>query len=591
MDVWSFADRYLRPYKVKNNEIIPELCPYCKGGQHHDKGTFALNISKLTYNCARGKCSKTGTFRQLCNDFGEEADRMEIWDSYKPQKTFKKPETRIEPLIDSARSYLRLRKISDKTMDAYKVGSDNKGNIVFPFYRNGDLVFVKFRPARKLEKGERKAWREADTEPILFGMDLCNPDYPLCIFEGEIDAMSGHEAGIPNCVSVPSGAEDLTWLDTCFEWLRQFKAVYLFGDNDDPGKEMIQKLTVRLSDYRLFIVSHPCKDCNELLYREGPEAVKRAYDNAKEVPVYGLIDLADVKPLDVKNIPSVKSNIPGLDSKIGGFLMGDLSVWTGKRGEGKSTLLGQLMLEAVDAGEKVCAYSGELRADRFQYWINLQAAGKNHISTYFDSDKGKDVYYIPKETLELIKEWYRGKFWIYDNTIADSTEETSILQVFEYAAKRYDCRVFLIDNLMSARYNTDSEANYYRAQSNFVGKLVEFANKYNVHVHLVCHPRKTNASLDNDDVSGTADITNRAANVFSLEKLKEEDQVKHGCDIALKILKNRWEGATGLIGLNYCQISRRLYVPSIGNNRVYGWEKSEPTRNWWERVEDESLPF
>ena len=109
-------------------------------------------------------------------------------------------------------------------------------------------------------------------------------------FEGEIDAMSGHEAGIPNCVSVPSGAEDLTWLDTCFEWLRQFKAVYLFGDNDDPGKEMIQKLTVRLSDYRLFIVSHPCKDCNELLYREGPEAVKRAYDNAKEVPVYGLID-------------------------------------------------------------------------------------------------------------------------------------------------------------------------------------------------------------------------------------------------------------------------------------------------------------
>ena len=139
--------------------------------------------------------------------------------------------------------------------------------------------------------------------------------------------MSGHEAGIPNCkCTIRRRGFDLA--DTCFEWLRQFKAVYLFGDNDDPGKEMIQKLTVRLSDYRLFIVSHPCKDCNELLYREGPEAVKRAYDNAKEVPVYGLIDLADVKPLDVKNIPSVKSNIPGLDSKIGGFLMGDLSVWT-----------------------------------------------------------------------------------------------------------------------------------------------------------------------------------------------------------------------------------------------------------------------
>lgn len=591
MDIWTFADRYLRPYKVKNDEIIPDLCPYCKGGQHRDKGTFALNISKLTFNCQRGKCGKTGTFRQLCADFGEEADRMDVWNVHKQQRVYKKPETKVNPLQEKARDYLKLRKISERTMEAYKIGCDDKGNIVFPYYRNGELVFVKFRPARKIEKGERKMWREADTEPILFGMDLCGPEKPLCIFEGETDAMSGYEAGIPNCVSVPSGAEDLTWLDTCFEWLQQFKTIYLFGDNDDPGRDMIQKLIVRLSDHRLFIVHHPYKDANELLYREGPEAVKQAYDNANEVPVYGLIDLADVKPLDIRNIPSVRSGIPALDSKIGGFLMGDVSVWTGKRGEGKSTLLGQLLLEAVDSGEKVCAYSGELRADRFQYWINLQAAGQKHILSYYDPDKDRTVYYVGKEVLERIKEWYRGKFWLYDNTIADSTEETSILKVFEYAAKRYDCKVFLIDNLMTARYNTDNEQNYYRAQSNFVGQLVEFANRYNVHVHLVCHPRKTNASIESDDVSGTADITNRASNVFALEKLNEEDRLKHGCDVALRILKNRWEGVSGLIGLNYCNISRRLYVPSIGNNKVYGWESTKPTRYWWEQIDDDSLPF
>ena len=592
MEPLDFADRYLKPYKLKGDEIIPQLCPFCKGGEHHDKETFALNARKLTYNCVRGKCSETGTFRQLCVEFGEEVNRVDVR-SYKARRTYKKPETKIHEKGQQVEEYLKLRKIRYSTAEAYRIGDDGKGNIIFPFYKNDELVFVKFRPSRKLKKGEKKAWREADTEPVLFGMDLCDTNKPLCIFEGEIDAMSGHEAGIPNCVSVPSGAEDMTWLDTCYEWLQQYKSIYLYGDNDEPGKEMIRKLTVKLSDHRLHIVEHPYKDCNELLYRDGAEAVRAAYDAAKEIPIHGLISLADVKPLDIKNIPSVKSNIPGLDSRTGGFLMGDLSVWTGKRGEGKSTLLGQMMLESVNEGEKVCVYSGELRPDRFQYWVNLQAAGKSNISSYYDANKGREVFYIEREKLEQIREWYSGKFWLYDNSICEDTEETSILKVFEYAAKRYDCRVFMVDNLMTARYNTNNEANYYRAQSSFVGQLVEFANRFNVHVHLVAHPRKTNGALDNDDVSGTGDITNRAANVFALERLKEEDQAKYDCEVALKILKNRWEGATGTIGLNFCKVSKRLFVPSAGNNRTYGWEQSEPVNlKWWEKdSKDGEFPF
>ncbi len=582
MDHWTFANRHLRPYKTKGDEIIPRLCPYCGGGKNgRDIETFALNHQKNIFNCKRGSCGKSGTFYQLCRDFGEESDRLDIHTSYNTRRTYKKPETEVKTLTSQAEDYLKLRKISRGTMEAYGIGCDNQGNITFPYYENGELTFIKFRPARKLQKGERKAWREADTKPILFGMDLCNPEYPLCIFEGEIDALSGHEAGIPNSVSVPSGAEDLTWIDTCYEWLQQFNPIYLYGDNDEPGREMVQKLIVKLSDCRLYVVEHDYKDANELLYREGKEAVKLAYDKAKELPVYGLVNLADVVPLDINNVPAVKSNIPGLDSLTGGFLMGDLSVWTGKRGEGKSTLLGQLMLEAIECGEKVCCYSGELRADRFQYWINLQAAGKE-IKSYYDDYRQRDIYYLEKSILDRIKAWYDQEFWLYDNAIAQASEESSILKVFEYAAKRYDCKVFLIDNLMTARYNTDIDVNYYRAQSNFVGQLVEFANKYNVHVHLVAHPRKTSGSLDNDDVSGTADITNRAANVFSLERVKEGDKLQLGCDSVLKILKNRSEGATGFIGLNYCPISRRLYVPSLGNNREYSWAKCEQEilRRW-----------
>jgi twinkle protein len=278
----------------------------------------------------------------------------------------------------------------------------------------------------------------------------------------------------------------------------------------------------------------------------------------------------------VTNIERVKSNITWLDKAIGGFLMGELSVWTGKRGQGKSTLLGQLMLEAIDQNVKVCAYSGELRKDRFQYWVNLQAAGAENVHQYHDTFREKDVPFVPKEVQEKIKKWYDEKFYLYDNDISGvATEESSILKIFGYAAKRYDCKVFLIDNLMTANFEFNNEKDYYRAQSNFIGTLKEFANQYNVHVHLVAHPRKTQGELSNDDISGSGDITNRADNVFSLDRTSDQEKAESNVDVIFKVLKNRSEGVEDKIGLNYCKYSRRLYLPTQGNVSRYGWEKQQ----------------
>ena len=44
MDELEFARAYLGDFKLKGQEIVPRYCPYCRGGQHGDKETFALNI-------------------------------------------------------------------------------------------------------------------------------------------------------------------------------------------------------------------------------------------------------------------------------------------------------------------------------------------------------------------------------------------------------------------------------------------------------------------------------------------------------------------------------------------------------------------
>lgn len=570
MQPLDFAGKHLKDYRVKDAEIIPTYCPFCQGGKNKDKYTFALNMDNLTYNCKRGNCNKQGTFYQLCKAFGEVADTG--YERKQPKKIYKKPETERKSLTKKALEYIKSRGISQESIEKRQVVSDCKGNIVFPYYENKELVMLKFRKPEKYKGKGMKAWRSKGGKPILWGVDLCDTTKPLIITEGEYDAMALDTVGIENVVSVPSGAEDLTWIDESWDFLQGFNKIILFGDNDEAGQKMIKNIIVRLGEDKCFVAEFEGKDANELLYRQGAGAIKEAIKNAKLPKIEGLLNLADIAPLDISNLERVKSNIRWLDGAVGGFAMGELSVWTGKRGEGKSTFLGQMLIEAIEQSFNVCAYSGELRADYFQYWIHLQMAGKDSITKYFDEVRGREIAYIDKETVRKLKAWYNGRFWLYDNSYTgNNAENRGILKIFEYAAKRYNCKVFLVDNLMTSKFDTGNDSNYYRQQSNFVGELVNFAKSYNVHIHLVAHPRKTKETLSNDEISGTGDITNRADNVFSITI----DRSGSGLNTILKVLKCRNDGSQvdERVGLLFDRDCKRFYLESepISLFRKYNW--------------------
>lgn len=569
MNCFDFARRHFGEFKTHGSELIPKLCPYCHGGSKANKETFALNFENKTFNCKRGSCGKQGHFTQLCKDFGEQADRDEQYYEVPRMKSFKKPESKVETATEKVENYLKIRGFSKATWERYGVGEHN-GAIAFPYKEKGETVLMKFRKPEKYTGNGMKAWREEGGKSVLWGMDLCDITKPLVITEGEYDTLALAECGIENVVSVPSGASDLTWIDNCWDWLHQFEKIIFWGDNDEPGKKMVQDCILRLGQDRCYLVTSQYKDANESLFKAGREITAVEVELAKPVPVYGLLDLADIIPVDVIHSPKVKSGISSIDADIQGFLMGELSVWSGKSGQGKSTLLGQVLLNAVEVGESVCAYSGELRADRFQYWVNLQAAGRENIIPYKDASGGKEYGVLRQEIVKQIREWYRGKFWLYDNSIADNGEETSVLKVFQYAAKRYGCKVFLVDNLMTSRFTARNDNDFYRAQSNFVGELVHFAKAYGVHVHLVAHPRKTSGKLGKDDISGTADINNRADNVFTVDRAGENEPLS----ASVTILKNRSFGIQDQeYGLHFDTLSKRFWgqTDTIGEGFAFGW--------------------
>ena len=588
----EFAQRHITQYRIKNKQIQAQRCPYCRGGEHGDKYTFAMNKDTGVYNCKRGKCGVVGTFNKLLLDFGEGGINV------KTEKKFKPSKATITPVTDSVFAYIKLRGITPETVRALSIGADGKGNIVFPFFRKDKQVAAKYRPARKLKPSEPKMWREEGTDTTaLFGITDNTKDNTLIITEGEFDCAAVYEATKRNVVSVPNGSQDFGWVEANWDTLESFKRIILCGDNDDAGREMIEKLVPKLGEWRCAVVEIPetCKDANEVLVRHGKDYLRAIINEAKDVNISGILKLADVPALDLNQISKVPSGISGLDKSIGGFMMGQVSVWTGVNSSGKSTFLGQVLLEAINNDFSVCAFSGELPAPLFRYWIELQAAGRANIKHRHDPATDSNDPFVPAQTSQNIREWYRDKFYLYDNTGAITAD--AVMKVFEYAARRYDCKVFFADNLMML---VTGYEDYYRNQSDFIKKAANFCKKFDCHMHIVAHPRKAEGRITKMDIAGSGDITNLADNVFALHRITEEEREDKKmirfaeCDALLDVFKNRFRGRQEItIGMKFDKDSKRFYqaTDETALTKNYGWDKSGLGNDWMPYSEQEVLPF
>lgn len=514
------AQKHFGEWRIRNGQLVAEYCPFCHGGASGDKETFAVGLENGAYNCMRGSCNASGSIKDLLAHFGEEAPAnfAPIAFAKKKKRVELPPEDMLHPLTEEIITYFASRMISEQTLRDFRIASDDRGNIVFPFYRGGTLTYVKYRVPRAHRKEDGpKEWQMKNTEPILFGMDQASFKKPLVITEGECDALSVYEAGYHNVVSVPCGCENMAWLDTCKDWLDNFPQFILMGDSDGPGMRMVSNLVEELGKDRCMVPpEYPqiiiggkignriCKDPNEILYCYGPQGLMDVINQCEEAPVEGVLDLADVPRRNWATVPKVYTRIPRLDSLIGGLAESTVTILSGRRGEGKSTISGTFLLNGIDQGYNVCLYSGELDASEVREWIMLQATERRYVGVCRDPDTGELSPEVPVKVEERISDWLRGHFYLYDNSIVHNKSETeAVLETFAICARRYGCKLFVIDNLMSILRSPDEEN---KAQARFTAEVKAFALKYHVAVVMVCHPRKEKEGtrFSNDSVSGSS---------------------------------------------------------------------------------------
>lgn len=303
-----------------------------------------------------------------------------------------------------------------------------------------------------------------------------------------------------------------------------------------------------------------------------------------------------IKTIDTSQIVRIKTGIRELDGKLGGCKKGELSIWSGGNGSGKSTMLSQIALEAIDQGYNAALFSGELTQGRVKDWLTLQAAGRQNNLL---SGNGLS-YYTPNAVKEHIDAWIDDKLWVYDNDFG--AKVGGIVADFKAHIDQFKTDIVIIDNLMSLDLS-ELKGEKYDRQTQLVLQLASLAKQYDVHIHFVCHPRKPTGFLRKADISGTADLTNAADNIFMMHRVNQDFKKQAGdfigkleaddlakFDNVVEIMKNRDIGVIDeFVGLYYEPQSKRL-LNEKHENRMYGWEY-DYSREAFENAMNQELPF
>lgn len=598
-DLFGFISFIGAETKQKGKDILFRYCPKCGNNcPKDDEWKFGVNWKTGAFGCLRGSCGYHGHFVELCRDFGYRIG-IEAEQEYTkfPQPT---AERRIV-VRDSALAYLSGRGISKEIAEKYQVTAfENRPNVLwFPFFNEyGKLVYAKFRKMDyRKGRDKNKEWTQTGGQPILFGMSVCSGFGTVVITEGQLDSLSVAEAfkgadSAPDAFcSVPNGCNAFTWIPNCLDWLKRFDTVIVFGDMEHGHMSLLETIVKRI----------PCKikavrqedylgekDANDILQSFGAEAVRRCVLNAEEQSISNVKELADVQYIDITKLPKVSTGIFELDKALrGGICFGQVCLLTGKRGDGKSTFMSNLFADAIDQGIGCFAYSGELPNFHFKQWLNCQLAGNDHMSAR-QNDFGETEYFLDSGTDKKISEWYRGKAFIYDRAIIDGDELESLTDTIKKVVSRKNVKLICIDNLMTAMDIVDNQNNLYLAQSNFVRQLKDIAMDFDVAIILVAHPRKAgkeeSGTFDNDEVSGSSNITDRVDIVLNYSRAKE------GADYSslLQVSKNRLSGTLKLgkdaIPLNYSAKTKRVSGTRC-LPKHYGWEQDP------QPVDDIDVPF
>jgi twinkle protein len=569
-------------------------CPQCSDGRKNkaDK-PLSVNITTGEYNCHN--CGFKGNVRSL--------------DRKIDKRKYEKPPQDVLKNIwlkEQAVNWFANRGISKATLNKFMIyckqewmpqTQKEESCICFPYFRDGEMVNIKFRDARKSFKLVK------DAELIFYNLNTIGEKKHCIITEGEIDCMSVYESGfgiepIANddgvlaneefskwcVVSVPNGAskgnQRMEYLDNCSDWFIGLHEIIIATDDDEAGRMLRDELIRRLGVERCKTISYPieeivpignglkrrCKDFNEVLQYLGKEVVYNVIQNATSIPIEGVYELDDLFHSMLENFqkgvqlaPTTRFN--ELDEYFR-WKKGDINLITGYANFGKTMFILQLMLTksiwdewrwGVFCPENYPA--NDFYDDLVEMYIGKWLKDMN-VDEYTEACKfiGEHIFYVYPE---------------------DSHDIHSINEKFRYLVLKKG-----IDGCLLDPFNQlDHLQKTYQREDQYISEVLKdvkrFALLNNIVYNIVAHPKnptyqegKILPVADMYDIAGGAMWGNKSDQIISYHRPRfHEDKNSTEVEVYLqKVKRKRTGGKLGHFPLQLAWNKKRY--AEDGTNRM-----------------------
>jgi twinkle protein len=457
-------------------------------------------------------------------------------------------------LTDKAIAWLEARGLDPEMASGLGWKSVNPGvggeEIAIPYLVNGVVVNHKYRCL------DRKSFRQdKGGQQVFYNYDCLIDEtllhMPLIITEGEMDALAVMQAGHPRVVSVPGGAPSdqvrddspsrkYGFLEAAKPLIAGIREIVLAVDGDNPGAALLRDLGIRLGKARCKWVRWPrgCKDANDALNTYGQRGVTESIARAAWVAVPGVYRFHELPPHEP--CESYSCGFPPLDPHFR-VRMGDLSVWTGIPGHGKTSLVNFLTFGlAREHAFRIAIASFEqnpqidhvpalmelylgfpARCSRTQ---RLMCSDTEHNSAHLFVEDHY-VFLIPDEEELADLDW--------------------VLEVVATAVKRHECRIVVIDPWNEIDHSRPDGMSLTEYTGYAIKQFKRVAKALDCHIMLVAHPAKMDAGKVPSmySISDSAHWANKPDAGISIYKPHIESDIAE-----IHILKSRYWGQIGKPG-------------------------------------------
>lgn len=249
------------------------------------------------------------------------------------------------------------------------------------------------------------------------------------------------------------------------------------------------------------------------------------------------------------------------------FRLGEVTVYAGSNGGGKSLVTGQIALGLLKQNLKVCIASYEMKPVTTIVRMLRQFAGEN-INIPLTHDKEGYIRGVLGRFTNFIDE----NLYLYDQQGSTTPQKT--IAMARYCAVELGIKHIFIDSLMKCVVAEDS----LNEQKSFVDELCALARDHHVHIHLVHHIRKLQSEEiqpSKTDLKGSGSIADQVDNVFLVWRNKKKENARRNNedydekqpDMFLMCQKQRNGEAEEFYGM-YFEHNSQQFVDTLGGQPI-----------------------